>query len=231
VRSGLLQLGNYSVETGAYAEALVNAAKSVGLGVITGDVTGLRSKDRFVTELEIGTETLAVGGVLFANGPWCYQAGNWLQCEIPVHPVSGQLLVAETPDAKLDFDITYGLSGIYVQPDGSKVLGGTEEIRGLDPVPTEAGKTAVIGQINRFVDLGRIKFKSHGAAGRPVSSDQLPIVGKVPDWENTYILTGGGRKGVLYSSGMGYAITQEIVAGKQWPLASNLSPARFMNRN
>ena len=48
---------------------------------------------------------------------------------------------------------------------------------------------------------------------RPISADGLPIVGKVPGWENLYVGTGSGRKGILWSTGMAHALFEMIDQG------------------
>ena len=49
---------------------------------------------------------------------------------------------------------------------------------------------------------------------RPLSADGLPIVDKVTGWENLYVSTGAGRKGILWSTGMAHAMFDLIDIGK-----------------
>ena len=48
---------------------------------------------------------------------------------------------------------------------------------------------------------------------RPLSADGLPIVDKVTGWENLYVSTGAGRKGILWSTGMAHALFEMIDEG------------------
>jgi D-amino-acid dehydrogenase len=57
--------------------------------------------------------------------------------------------------------------------------------------------------------------------------DGLPIVGRAPGWDNVYLSTGGGTKGILFSTGMAKAIAELITTGaSSLPIAA-LSPERF----
>ena len=56
----------------------------------------------------------------------------------------------------------------------------------------------------------------------------LPIVGKVPGWENLYVGTGAGRKGILWSTGMCHGLADLILTGRtEVPGVNHLDPARF----
>ena len=63
---------------------------------------------------------------------------------------------------------------------------------------------------------------------RPLSRDGLPIVGKVPGWQNLYLGTGAGRKGILWSTGMSHGLADMILHGtSEVPGLTFLDPGRF----
>ena len=57
------------------------------------------------------------------------------------------------------------------------------------------------------------RLAHHTACLRPLSVDGMPIVGKVPGWDNLYIGTGAGRKGILWSTGMSFGLADLILKG------------------
>jgi glycine/D-amino acid oxidase-like deaminating enzyme len=67
----------------------------------------------------------------------------------------------------------------------------------------------------------------HTACLRPVTPDNLPIIGKAPAWENVYLATGGGKKGILLSPGIGRAITDLITEGRTTLSIEACAPERF----
>ncbi len=63
---------------------------------------------------------------------------------------------------------------------------------------------------------------------RPLSADGIPIVGLVPGWQNLYLATGGGRKGILWSTGMCEGLSDLILRGSSAvPGLVALNPTRF----
>ena len=54
-------------------------------------------------------------------------------------------------------------------------------------------------------------------------------MGKVPGWQNLYVGTGSGRKGILWSTGMSFGLADLILkASTEVPGVEHLDPARFV---
>ena len=63
---------------------------------------------------------------------------------------------------------------------------------------------------------------------RPLSRDGLPILGKMPGWQNLFLGTGAGRKGILWSTGMSHGLADVILPGSsEVPGLNFLDPGRF----
>ena len=62
---------------------------------------------------------------------------------------------------------------------------------------------------------------------RPLSPDWLPIVGRAPAWDNAYLATGAGKKGILLSPAIGKAIADLITADSTDLPVANCGPDRF----
>jgi glycine/D-amino acid oxidase-like deaminating enzyme len=60
-----------------------------------------------------------------------------------------------------------------------------------------------------------------------VTPDWLPIIGRAPGWENVYLATGAGKKGILISPGMGKAIADLVTRGTTELPIDQFSPHRF----
>ena len=50
--------------------------------------------------------------------------------------------------------------------------------------------------------LSKAELVQQTACLRPLSQDSIPIVRVLPGWQNLYLATGSGRKGILWSTGM-----------------------------
>jgi D-amino-acid dehydrogenase len=63
---------------------------------------------------------------------------------------------------------------------------------------------------------------------RPVAPDWIPIIGKSPGWENVYLATGGAKKGILLSTGIGKAIADMLTTGSTSLSIGLCTPERFV---
>ena len=62
--------------------------------------------------------------------------------------------------------------------------------------------------------LAEAELVQQTACLRPLSADGMPVVGMVPGWENLFVVTGGGRKGILWSTGMCTGAAELVLKGK-----------------
>ncbi|MEM8661180.1 MAG: FAD-binding oxidoreductase [Pseudomonadota bacterium] len=228
VVGGLLQRGNCSVDTREYAAAMITYAKARGLRVISGELTDIVQGDHGAIGIRVDSDTLRFDKLVLATGSRIAHLSKYLNSALLVKPITGQLLRIKAPQLELNVDITHDLAGIYRQLDGTLILGGTEEHQGSDPSPDANGRATILHHIDQFLDLGEFSIVDHGAGARPVSQDRLPLLGPVPGWDNVYLANGGGRKGVLYASGMGYAVAQMITTGQSGSVAQHLTPDRLI---
>ena len=67
----------------------------------------------------------------------------------------------------------------------------------------------------------------HTVCLRPVTPDWLPIIGKAPGWENVWLNTGAGKKGILLCPAMGKAAADLIVSGSTDVPIQGFDPSRF----
>ena len=67
----------------------------------------------------------------------------------------------------------------------------------------------------------------HTACLRPVTPDWLPILGRAPGWDNAYLATGAGKKGILLAPAMGGAVADLVAGGRPSLDLSPFRPERF----
>jgi glycine/D-amino acid oxidase-like deaminating enzyme len=77
--------------------------------------------------------------------------------------------------------------------------------------------------------IARLRALRFFAGFRPISKDNLPIIGPVPGCPNLIIASGHGRTGVRYSAGTGKAVSELIVDGKTEHPMDVFSVSRFIN--
>ena len=226
---GLLCYGNGAVDSYQYTLALATAAERLGVEFRSGSVNGLAVGRGGAAGVLLGDGQISCEILVLAAGPWSRQAETWLDVSIPVEPLKGETLRLEYEGYRLKHDLSGGGGSIYAKPDGLAWCGTTEEWQGFDKEPSESARQSIIERVVRIVPvLEQARLALHTACLRPVTADWLPIVGKAPGWDNVYLATGAGRKGILLSPGMGKAVADLIVDGRTEISIETSSPERFV---
>ena len=160
---------------------------------------------------------------------WSRRAEQWLNIYLPVDPLKGEILRVELPGGPLNQDFSGGGGSLYPKPDGLVWCGATEDWRGFDREPNgEARRRIIDGTVKLIPEMAQAKLVLHTACLRPVTPDWLPILGQAPGWDNVYLATGAGKKGVLLSPAMGKAVADLMVHGETQLSVLPFDPRRFL---
>ena len=222
-----------SVEPYRHTLAAAQSAEKHGVEMVLRRVTGLVSQGDRCTGVTFDGGRLEAGMVVLAMGPWTGQASAWCGLEIPVRPLKGQILRLENDAGPIKTSLYCSGSYVVTKPDGLTWAGTTEEEAGFDEETTPQARDSIMADLLKMAPaLTDARLAHHTACLRPMSIDGMPIVGKAPGWENLYICTGAGRKGILWSTGMSFGLADLILKGKtDVPGLKYLDPARFGDRD
>ena len=172
-------------------------------------------------------KTPGVRDAVLAAGAWTPALGKWLGFDIPVTPLRGQIL-ALGPQSPAPFSHTIYTHGPYLVPraDGRIVAGATEEWAGFAVATDDAAITGLRAEASALVPvLADWPLHSAWAGLRPVSADGLPLLGRVPGWDNVHVATGHGRNGILLTPITGALMADHLLHDASLPGA--FDPARF----
>jgi len=172
---------------------------------VSGQVTGVRTEDGREFPADV---------VVVAAGAWSGQVGG-LPRALPVRPVRGQMLRLRAP-VMLPGTIVAAHRGHYLVPraDGTVLVGSTMEDVGFDPgVSVEARRTLAGAAGALIPSLGEAEVLEHWSGFRPLSSDDLPIVGPDPAIEGLFYATGAGRRGILLAPLIGRIVAELVTTG------------------
>ena len=115
----------------------------------------------------------------------------------------------------LDRDFHSADGDLNHREDGQIWVAATEERVGFDMNPSaEARETLLSGAVSLMPAMKDAELVLHTACLRPLSPDWMPIIGNAPGWDNAYLATGAGKKGILISPGMGKAVADLITTGR-----------------
>ncbi len=213
-RRGLYAYGNAILSGYEFTLALSSAAEHMGAEIRQGRAVGLRTEGDRVTGVALEDGELACDAVVMASGPWSAQAGEWLGVNIPVEPYKGEILRLRIDGAMPPYDLSGGGANLHIRADGLLWAGATEERKGFDRQPSEyARRTLMKGATKLMPSLKDAEIARHTACLRPLTSDWLPIVGAAPGWDNAYLATGAGKKGILLAPAIGSAVADIITDG------------------
>ena len=225
---GLLAHGNGALDSYKYTLALAAAAEKNGAAVRSGRVRGLRIAGGKVSGVYVGDTEVPCDRLVLAMGPWSREAEQWLDISIPVDPLKGEALRFDMPGDPPVHDFEGGGGSVHPKPDGLVWGGTTEEWKGFDKRLSESARQHITrGAVNLMPAMEEARLALQTACLRPVTPDWMPIVGRAPGWDNVYLTTGAGKKGVLLSPGMGKATADLITRGTTELPIEECSPERF----
>ena len=225
---GMYAYGNATLSGYEFTLALARAAERMGAEIRQGKAVALRTEGSRVTGVVLEDGEIGCDAVLIASGPWSAQAEEWLSIKIPVEPYKGEILRLRIDGDLPAHDFSGGGTNLHNRADGLLWAGATEERKGFDRQPSEyARRTLMKGATTLMPFLKDAEIAKHTACLRPLTPDWLPIVGAAPGWENAYLATGAGKKGILLSPAIGKATADLITAGKTDIPLDGFHPARF----
>jgi D-amino-acid dehydrogenase len=216
--------------------ALHTGALSRGVRFVNAPVTGIERVGDEVAAVQlggVGGKVLSCGAVALATGAWSAVWGEKLGTRLPVVPMKGQIVHVTLPvgdsAGSRAWPIVSPIFNFYLVPwpGGRVACGGTFEDVGYDTRPTAAGLRDLLREcVTVAPGLAEATFTEVRVGLRPVSSDDRPILGRLPGWANVHACTGHGAEGLL----MGPYSAALVAAGMTDEVPPELAPygaARF----
>ena len=232
-RGGLYQQGTGAVEPYRLTLAAARAGERAGLKMLHRRAFGFEREGDRVTGVLYEGGRVDAGAVLLAMGPWSGQASEWCGVTLPVEPLKGQILRLRSDRQPLGVGLNYRGSYAASKPDGLIWAGTTEEQTGFNTALSSAARDSIMDDLLKMAPgLNNARLEQHTACLRPVTPDGMPIVDQLPGWDNLYVATGAGRKGILWSTGMAQVVSDLIANGNtEVPGAEHLRLARFQDES
>ncbi|HEV8663446.1 MAG TPA: glycine oxidase ThiO [Candidatus Methylomirabilis sp.] len=222
VRGALFIPGDRQVTSGTFTRAFALAAARRGAEIWEGaPVTGfVRDRKRIVGVKNLD-RTVSAGRYVLAAGPWSAQIAALLGLPVPVLPVKGQLCMAGLLQGGPRHILYSHLAYLVPRPGGEVVLGTTVEFAGFDKRVTVGGLQGILaGAQALYPALAGAPLLRAWAGLRPYTSDELPLLGPVPEMEELLVATGHHRNGILLAPITAQLLRELVVDGRtSTPLA------------
>jgi D-amino-acid dehydrogenase len=171
----------------------------------------------------------SAGHYVLATGAWLPRLSRQLGVRIAIQPAKGYSITMQRPDTCPRIPCYFHDTRVVATPwhDGLR-LGGTLEFSGFNTSANSARiaslKKAASAYLRTSAPQGMIE---EWAGLRPMTYDDLPVIGRVPGRAELILAGGHGMMGMSMAAGTG-RIVADLVAGRDTGIdISPFSPARF----
>ncbi|WAX58335.1 FAD-binding oxidoreductase [Jatrophihabitans cynanchi] len=228
------------------ARLYMSAARHSGAKLQIAEVIGLTWESERASGVRLADgSTIECDHVVIAMGSWTPTASVWLGFPLPMCNLKGQLHVLRIPgDLALKHHVIERIA-LMQYPNGDFLLAATPDpapgggLRPTDAYIRPVFETHALPDdtqllldtgLERFPFLRKAEVIKDLAGGRPMSVDLLPMIGTTPAFDNVYVASGHGRKGIHLSAATGKLVSDLVLSGSTELNvdADAYSPMRFM---
>jgi glycine oxidase len=226
VAGALLVREHGYVAVGELLAAVTRAAEAHGATFVVDRVMAVQAGEtgaRVVT----ATQTIESDAAIVAAGSWSSEiAGAGLR-PAPVRPIRGQILrLRHKPRAASR--VIWGRRG-YIVPwvDGTVLVGATSEDVGFDERATSGGVQELLNAgLELLPALERATFDEVLVGLRPMTCDELPVIGASSRVPRVFLATGHYRSGILLAPLTASLVADLVLEGREGAELMLTHPAR-----
>ncbi|NUL83102.1 MAG: FAD-dependent oxidoreductase [Armatimonadetes bacterium] len=229
-RGAILVPGEGNVSGLHLVRALRAAAILHGAELYRGrPVVGFETKGSTVTKVTSAGGSVQASAVVLAAGAWAEPLLKNLGVQIGIKPVRGQLLILADAPKPLRHILGSVLNYVAPKRNGTITLGATVEDAGFDLRATADGFAQLLGSLAAtYPALGNATVTGFTVGLRPGSPDGLPLIGRLPGYDNVYLAAGHYRHGIMLAPVTGIAIADLITEGRTTLPIEHLHPSRLV---
>ncbi|HYM69383.1 MAG TPA: FAD-binding oxidoreductase, partial [bacterium] len=167
---------------------------------------------------------------LIAAGAWSGVLSRRAGFPLPIQAAKGYSVTIEsTQGSGVALPLYLGEAKVACSPFvGAFRVGGTLELSGLNSNLDARRLTAVRRGVERYLPgcaTGKGEVEWVGA--RSFAPDGLPVIGRIPGYDNLYVATGHGMLGVTLAPATAVAISELMRLGETTADLSPFDPGRF----
>jgi len=188
---------------------LHQGVRATGIQVRNGQVEGVDTDEGFV----------ATRLVVNAGGPWAIEIGRWVGVEIPIANSARSILItAPFPDIPSTRPFVEDVTTEwYYRPEGDGMLMGMGKLPTDDPdirINYEMINEMLDAAVHRVPVLEKADMLTAWTGVRPLTADDLPILGPVTSVDGFLLNCGWGGMGVIQAPIAGQLVAEYIGNGR-----------------
>lgn len=145
-------------------------------------------------------------------GAWSDRLLRRANCQSAITPVRGQMVLLNMQQRPIRHVIEAGPRYVVPRNDGRVLVGSTEEWVGFDKRNTAEGIRSLLEFGSSLVpSLKDATLERCWSGLRPRSSTNIPIIDRVPDYQNLFVAAGHFRSGLQLSPATGLLVRQLLL--------------------
>jgi D-amino-acid dehydrogenase len=227
---GYLNPGDAHLRPDRYGAALVGAVQEKGGAIVESTkVTGFRLDGDRIAAVTTDSGDFAGRDVIFALGAWSPLLARQLDLRIPIQPGKGYSITYTRPQRCPRIPLTLKERQVCVTGWNSGYrLGSTMEFAGYDATLNRTRLDALKrGAAEYLLEPEGPQVVEEWYGWRPMTYDDLPILGRAARVQNLVLATGHGMLGVTMSAATGLLIADLLCDRPAELDLTPFSPIRF----
>lgn len=229
VIGGILIKKARHIDPGTLLDALAGRLRERGAQLhFSTEVTGLVREGERITGVRTKNETVSGDHVVVATGAWAGALLRPLGYSVPLEAGKGYSLSYKVANPKLRTALFLEETKIACTPMGGGTrFAGTIEFSGINLNMDRRRLESIHRGIPQFLpkyDAGDVALQWVGM--RPVTPDGLPVIGRIPGFENAFIASGHSTAGLALAPPTAERIAA-LIGGAAPPQADPFAPGRF----
>lgn len=233
VLAALHEPGDFHVNPYRFCQGYLGAAMRRGGRVEYGiTVRDVKVKNQRIESVVTDKGDYHADKVVVAAGAWTPDVLKSINVNIPINPARGQVIITEACELLTERLIMF-FDHLYIKQtaSGNFYLGSHSEYVGFENrITFEKIATYAQFYLNAIPLFTKLRALRFFAGFRPLSADEIPIIGQIPGYPELIIATGHGRSGMCFSAATGKSVSELVVDGKSALPLGAFSVERFSEK-
>jgi D-amino-acid dehydrogenase len=229
VKTGFLVPEEYHVRPETLSAGYVAKLGEMGVEVRTGVAVhgGARSNGK-VTGLDTSAGSLAADEILIAAGAWTGEVVEQFGVRLPVQAGKGYSITITGGGPPLRQPLYLGEARVGCSPfDGAVRFAGTMELSGINTDLNPRRMVGIRKGIQQYLSMPIGEQGTEWVGMRPLTPDGLPMLGRVPGFDNLFVATGHAMLGVTLAPVTGDTMADLITGTRASSTLAAFEPGRF----
>lgn len=228
---GILLKQQQHVRPDTVTTAFFNWLKSSSVDLYSNaEVTDVEYSGNNVTAVKTNDgEIIDANICVVTSGAWSGYMTKKFKYSLPLQAGKGYSITISNPNLTFKHPIYLGDSKAGISPFKDTVrIGGTMELSGINTNLDKRRIKGVREAVSKYLDEelhGNHEVEWTGM--RPMTPDGLPVIGKIPDFNNAFVATGHGMVGLSMAPVTGKIISELVCNGETEYDITAFLPERF----